>query len=83
MKPCRGGASMLRPSMYSRHFVPLRGESARGALLMGTISCCNAPILAEKRHPLRELPVGPNRPKGLSILTDVSSNTGAFSASTA
>ena len=40
-------------------------------------------VLAEKCHPPGNLPVSPNNPEGLSILSDGFSNGCVFSASTA
>jgi hypothetical protein len=39
-------------------------------------------VLAEKCHPLKDLPANPNNPKGLAILSDAFWDGCAFSAST-
>ena len=39
-------------------------------------------VLAEKGHPLRSLPINPNSPDGLAILSDAFSCEYVFSAST-
>jgi hypothetical protein len=60
-----------RQSWFER--VSTAGQSPSAYPTLVFVPVC-LPVLAEKGHPLRDLLISPNSPKGLSILSDGSSN---------